>query len=82
MIKNNKDNQKKNQLWKNFINQSEVFEKIRTFVLPELRDFSNNKKQYVHFSYSTTSGHFVSIYDQNLDFPRPCQDLTRTYKSL
>jgi hypothetical protein len=46
-----------------------IFEKIRTFVLPELRDFSNNKKQYVHFSYSTTSGHFVSIYDQNLDFP-------------
>lgn len=46
-----------------------IFEKIRTFVLPELRDLSNNKKQYVHFSYSTTSRHFVSIYDQNLDFP-------------
>lgn len=47
-----------------------IFNKIRDCVLPELRDFSNNKKQYVHFSYSTTSGHFISIYDQNLDFPR------------
>ena len=46
-----------------------IFEKIRDYVLPELRDLSNNKKRYVHFSYSTTSGHFVSIYDLKLDFP-------------
>ena len=46
-----------------------IFKKIHDCVLPELRDLSNNKKQYVHFNYSTTSGQFVSIYDQNLDFP-------------
>ena len=46
-----------------------VFKKIQDCVLPELRDLSNNKKQYVHFNYSMASGHFVSIYDQNLDFP-------------
>ena len=46
-----------------------IFNKIQDCVLPELRDLSNNKKQYVHFNYSTTSGRFFSIYDQKLDFP-------------
>lgn len=46
-----------------------VFEKIRDCVLPELRDISNNKKQYLHFRYSKASGCFVSTYDINLNFP-------------
>lgn len=37
-------------------------------VLPDLRDISNNKKRYMHFRWIKSSGHFVSIYDQNLEF--------------